>query len=214
MTCVLVLKTLSWNQCHHIFATSWTRQSRPLAFCPVITTFSAVTTDVSWLVPSSTNALTNSMWRSSEICQVLSTEAFTLFCQTCFQGTIAFCLHTLRKTAQTVFPLCTLACPRGRLFDASRLLGLTLRHSAPVCRCHRDSLTRWRLAFAQEAARVPSASSSHLLFLITMCLVISDSLRGMSFQGMWTYEGPASLVILFFTHCAACLLSHSQFSII
>ena len=39
-----------------------------------------------------------------------------------------------------------------------------------------------------------------------MCLVSSDSLRGMSLQEKWTYEGPASLVILFFTHCATYLL--------
>ena len=31
-----------------------------------------------------------------------------------------------------------------------------------------------------------------------MCLVIYDSLRGMFLQEKWTYEGPASLVILFF----------------
>ena len=53
--------------------------------------------------------------------------------------------------------------PHG-LLDVSRLLGLALRPSALVLRCHRDSLTRWRLAFAQEVARVASASSSHLLF--------------------------------------------------
>ena len=31
---------------------------------------------------------------------------------------------------------------------------------------------------------------------------------------MWTYEDPASIVILFFTLCATYLLSHSQFLII
>ena len=50
------------------------------------------------------------------------------------------------------------------LLDVSRLLGLTLRPSAPCLRCHRDSLTRWRLALAHEAARVASSSSSHLFF--------------------------------------------------
>ena len=44
-----------------------------------------------------------------------------------------------------------------------------------------------------------------------MCLMISDSLRGMSLEEKWTYEDPASLVILFFTHCATyCCLSHSS----
>ena len=37
--------------------------------------------------------------------------------------------------------------------------------------------------------------------------MISDSLRGMSLEEKWTYEGPASLIILFFTHCATHLLS-------
>ena len=42
----------------------------------------------------------------------------------------------------------------------SRLLGLTLRPSAPVCCCHPVSWARGRLAFAQEAVRVsPSLSS-------------------------------------------------------
>ena len=86
-----------------------------------------------------------------------------------------------------------LSCSRVCLLDVSRLLGLTLRHSAPVCSCHRDSLTRWRLAFAQEAVRVVSSSaSSQLFFGAAMCLAMSDSLRGMSLQEKWTYEGPAS----------------------
>ena len=34
------------------------------------------------------------------------------------------------------------------------LFGLTLRPFPPVCSCHLDSLTRWRLVIAQEAARV------------------------------------------------------------
>ena len=93
----------------------------------------------------------------------------TSFCQT-YDGTMrsklprhhCLCLRTLRKSA-LFFPSCAPVCPRGSLLDVSRLLGRTLRPSAPVCCCHQDSLTRWRLAFAQEAARVASASSSHLL---------------------------------------------------
>ena len=60
---------------------------KALAFCLAITSFSAVTTDASLLVPSRTNALTISMWQSGEICQVLSNGAFTLFCQT-YDGTM------------------------------------------------------------------------------------------------------------------------------
>ena len=57
------------------------------------------------------------------------------------------------------------------------------------CLCsQRDSLTRWRLALAQEAARVASSSSSHLFFWTTMCLASSGNMRGISFSLMWTYE--------------------------
>ena len=44
--------------------------------------------------------------------------------------------------------------PRVCLLVVSRLHGLTLRHFAPVCSCHLDSLTSWRLVIAQEAVRV------------------------------------------------------------
>ena len=81
-----------------------------------------------------------------------------------------------------------LFCPRCRLLDVSRLLGLALLPSAPVGCCHRDSMTRWRLTFSKEAARVASSSSSRLFFWSTMCLVSSDCLRGVSLQEMWTYE--------------------------
>ena len=134
---------------------------KALASCLVITTFSAVTTDASWLVPSSTNALTNSMWQSSEICEVLSTGAFTLFCHD-VHGFTETSHHSQDFLSFVTFVF--VSCSRVCLLVVSRLLGLTLRPSAPVCCCHRASLTRWRLAFEQEAARVASASSSHLPF--------------------------------------------------
>ena len=156
-------------------------------------------------VPSSTNDLNNSRWQSGEICQVFSIGAFTLFCHV-YDVTmdsslsVHACLlppHVRKHVLSSSFViLVLLSCSRVCLLDVSRLLGLTLRHSAPVCCCHRDSLTRWRLAFAQGSR------------------VISDSSRGMSLQEKWTYEGPASLVISFFTHCATYLLPLSQFSII
>ena len=145
------------------------------------------------------NDLHYSRWQSGEICQVLSTGAFTLFC------------HVDDGIMGAFFLLCHFCapfCSRNCLLDVSRLLGLTLRLSAPVCSCHRDSLTRWRLALAQEVARVVSSASSRLFFCSSMCLVISDNLRGRSLQAMKTYESPASLVNLFFTHFLSLL--HSQ----
>ena len=43
-----------------------------------------------------------------------------------------------------------------------------------------------------------------------MCLVISDNLRGRSLQAMRTYEGPSSLVNVFFSHCSFLCLTHSS----
>ena len=153
---------------------------KAFAFCLVLNTSSAVTT-----VPSSTNDLHNSRWQSGEICQVLSTAAFALFCHV-FDGimdsslSVHACLlppHVRKYVLSSSFvTVVLLSCSRVCLLDVSRLLGLTLRHSALVCSCHRDSLTRWRLSFAQEAVRVASSASSQLSFWAAMCLMISDSL--------------------------------------
>ena len=77
---------------------------------------------------------------------MLSTGAFTLFCHVVDgskEGLLSF-------FATFVMESCSRVC----LLVVSSLLGLTLRPSAPVCSCHRDSVTRWRLAIVQEAVRV------------------------------------------------------------
>ena len=51
-----------------------------------------------------------------------------------------------RKIFSLSLSLVLVSCSRDYLLDVSCLLGLTLRHFALVCSCHRDSLTRWRLA--------------------------------------------------------------------
>ena len=102
------------------------------------------------------------------------------------------------------------SCSRVCLLHVSRLLGLTLRHFAPVCSCRRVSLTRWRLAIVQEAVRFIFPASSRLVPAHgNMCLVVSDSLRGRSFHAMLKYKGPASLVKLFFTHSSFPCFLHS-----
>ena len=94
-----------------------------------------------------------------------------------------------------LFPSVTfvlLSCPPVCLLDVSRLLDLTLRPSAPVFCCHRDSLTRGRLAFAQEAVCVFFFSVfSFGSARDGLCPVVSDSLREMSLQALLKYEGPA-----------------------
>ena len=94
---------------------------------------------------------------------------------------------------------CAPFCSRNCLLDVSRLLGLTLRHSACVCSCHRDSSTRWRLALAQEAACVVSSMFSRLFFCSPVCLVISDNLRGRSLQAVRTYEACFARKFVFHT---------------
>ena len=85
------------------------------------------------------------------------------------QGTIAFCLHTLRKTVLFLFySSCScfahaVVCLMFPVFWAWHCV-----FHGPVSCCHRDSLTRWRLALVQEAARVASSLSSHL-FLEARC---------------------------------------------
>ena len=129
-------------------------------------------------VPLSTSDLHCSRCKSGGICKVLSTGAFTLFCHDFHgfnEGLLSF-----------------LSCPRVCLLDVSRLLGLTLRPSAPVCCCHRDSLTRGKLAVVQDAVCVlffsvfSFGSARDDLFP-----VISDSLREKFLQALQEYEGPA-----------------------
>ena len=62
-----------------------------------------------------------------------------------------------------------LAVPTRCLLDDSRLLGVTLRPSALVCCCFRDSLTRGRLASAQEALRGPPSLSPRLVLHVMAC---------------------------------------------
>ena len=97
-------------------------------------------------VPLSTSGLHYSRWQSGGICQVLSTGAFTLFCNV---------VHGIKEVLISLFvTFVLLSCSRVCLLDVSRLLGLTLRPSARVCSFHRDSLTRSRLAIVQDAVRV------------------------------------------------------------
>ena len=159
---------LVWHHCQHVFAISWTRQSRPSPL-PSANTISIVTTDACCRFRQARTTLTTAggkVAKSARCCPPGLSRCFAtcmmLQCAPHSQCTLAFCLRTCGRTFYS--PSLSFSCSRVCLLDVSRLLGLTLRHSAPVCCCHRDSLTRWRLAFAQEAVRVASSSSSHLSF--------------------------------------------------
>ena len=92
------------------------------------------------------------------------------------------------------------SCSRVCLLVVSRLLGLTLRPFAPVCSCHRGSLTHGRLAIVQEAVRVFFSQSSRLVSARDdMCPVVSGGLRERSLHALLKFEGPATIVKLLFS---------------
>ena len=130
------------------------RGSQDLRFLPRVQHFLGCDDKCTLSVPLSTNDLNISRWQSGGVCQVLSTGDFTLFCHV-FDGPVGVLFFV-------TFVL--LSCSRVCLLDVSRHFGLTLRQSAPVCSCHRDSQSRWRLAQAQEAVRVVSSASYQLFF--------------------------------------------------
>ena len=72
-------------------------------------------------------------WRESARCCPLKPSR-------CF--TMMF-MVSLKIFSPSLSPLVIVSCSRVCLLVVSRLLGLTLRLFAPVCSCHRDSLTRW-----------------------------------------------------------------------
>ena len=57
-----VPQVLVWHQCHHVFAMSWTRQSRPSPFFPRENNFSIETTKCVLSVPLITRGLHYSRW--------------------------------------------------------------------------------------------------------------------------------------------------------
>ena len=150
-------KVLLWHLCYHVRASFWTRQSRFSLFFHLLLLDCDDTCMLS--IPLSTSDVHYSRWQSGEICQGLSTGAFTLLCHV-FLVSVEGC---------SPFFFFWLSCPRVCLLDVSCLLGLTLRSSAPVCCCHRDSLTRGRLAFEQEAVRVSSSHSPRLVLHVGAC---------------------------------------------
>ena len=149
-----------WYHCHLFSASSWTRQSRPLLFFHRGCTFLDGEDNCMLSVPSSTSDLHYCCWQSVENCQVVCAVAFTSLCHAFWfslQGCSLYCF--------SVFVFLPTRC----LLEVSRLIGLTLRPSAPVCCCHRDSFTRGRLAFAQEAVRVSSTHSPRLFLHVMTC---------------------------------------------
>ena len=129
---------LVWHHCRHIFARFWTRQSRPSPFFPRVNNFSIVTTIACCRFRSARAAFTAADGKVTE-----SARCCPLGPSRCF----AMWLMVSRKIFSPSLSLFMLvSCSRACLLVVSRLLGLTLRHFAPVCSCHRDSLTHWSLS--------------------------------------------------------------------
>ena len=157
------------HHCHHVFESLWTRQSRPLFLFLRVDNFSIVTTNV--------------------CCRSLKHERLQLKQMEKWRnlpGAVRWVFSLFLVTMVIV------SCSHDCLFDVSRLHGLTLRPSATVCCCRRDSLTRGRLAIVQEAVRVffssvfSKASARGL-----MCPVVTGSRRVMSLQALLKIGGPA-----------------------
>ena len=105
-----------------------------------------------------------------------------------FHIVLPWCSWFHDRTSLLLCHFVIVSCSRVCLLVVSRLHGLTLRPFALVRGCHRDSLTRGRLASVQEAVRV--FFFSVFSFGSTrddMCPVVSGSLREMSLQAMLTY---------------------------
>ena len=180
-----------WHHCQHVFASSWTRQSRPSLFFPRVRNFSIVTTNACCRVRLARATFTTADGKVATFARCCPLGPSHCFCHDVHGFTEEFHSFFVTFVLVSYSSVCLLV--------VSRLLGLTLRLFAPVCSCHRDSLTRWRLAIVQEAVRVLFFSQSSRLVSVRddMCLVVSDSLRGRSFHAMLKYESPAAIVKLF-----------------
>ena len=143
-------------------------------------------------VPPSTKAPSASVWQSGEICQTFCTEAFTSLCQAYVRARyLDFPKHccllppfaTKDCTVVTSFS-CAHVCLRDCLLDVSCHCALPLLSVVATGK----PLTRWRLAPAQEVARVlllllrPPARTFELRCAFTE----SYSLRRISIQGLLT----------------------------
>ena len=101
-------------------------------------------------VSSSTCDPRNCCWQSGEICQAIADDAFYV---------VQFRTVIFRQMRMISFLSGLAVLPTCYLLHDSRLFGLTLRPSTPVCCCHRVSWARGRLALAQEAVRVSPSRS-------------------------------------------------------
>ena len=168
-------------------------------------------------VPSSTNALVNSMWRSGEICQVLSTEAFTSFCHACdeIMGS-SLPRHRSFFLPPHVEVDCTRCCPFMFCCLPKRLSSRCFPSSWPDTASLRSCLLLPPGFLETLEAGFGAGSRACRFFFVFPFALLNHGVpcHVCQLARMWTYEGPASLVILFFTHSATCLFPHSQFPII
>ena len=159
---------------------------------------------VSRLVPPSTkpNLQHMAVAKSARRCSPRRSRRFAKRameqCSQNSRGTIAFCLRTLRKTVLFLFP-------RVPMFGSAVVFSMfpsswpETASPAPVSYCHRDFLTRWRLAL-RRMPRVMLLLRLLFVLRIAMCRVSSGSSRGISLQGMRTLWCPVFLRRIWFSH--------------
>ena len=139
------LKMLLWYHCQHVFAIPWTRQSWPSLFSLVLITFSFLTTIACCRFREERTTLTTAcggMVRSARFCPLWLSRCFAMV----FMVSRAFFFAFF-----SIFVL--LFWSRVCLLVVSRLLGLTLRRSAPICSCQWTPHSQCMVAFGPARAR-------------------------------------------------------------
>ena len=163
-------QVLFWHHCHHVLA-SLDETVKTFAVFPSWLRLLNGEDNCMLSVPSSTRDLHINCWQGGDICQQVANDAF----QVVQLRTVVFL--QIRKisflSSVAVLPTCYL------LHD-SRLLGLTLRPSDPVC-CYRVSWTRGALS----SIICPPFGSS----CVGTCPVVSGCLWVTSLQVVLKCEG-------------------------
>ena len=108
-------QVLVWHHCHHVLASSETRQSRPLLFFFFFPSWMHLLDgedNFMLSVPLSTSDLHYSCWQSGENCQVVSAGAFTLLCHAFW--------FSLKGLLLSLFLLFVLSCCLANVLPAPR----------------------------------------------------------------------------------------------
>ena len=182
---------LVWHHCDHVFARSWTRQSRPSPFFPRVNNFLTVTTNACCRFRQARGAFTTADGKVAE-----SARCCPLVPSRCFAMMI---MVSLKIFSPSLSARCLPSSwPDTASFRSCLLLPPGFLDTLAAGNCARS---RACTLFSQSS-RLVSARDN-------MCPVVSESLRGRSLHAMLKYESPAIIVKLFFTLSSFPGLLHS-----